>query len=340
MSIQAHEGNAGMRADDSSADVPVRYVAAVRLFALVAVTALVGCAAARHEPAVRGMVIDDPDASLSALWVGHATVLLRFGRRFVLTDPNLGGNIVVVRRVTPPSLTPSELPPLDVVVVSHLHADHFDTWTLRRISHRTELLYPHGGESYMGSVEQPTRALAPWETVEHDGLRITAVPVRHSGGRYVVDALWNHAAAGYVIEGAGRTVFFAGDTGYDPKAFKEIGRRFPNIDLALIPIAPARGGNRNHADPKEALQIFEDVGARYMIPIHFEAYYSTAVPIDEPRKVLEQEVERRQLQDRVFALRTGERWMLPDEPGKKVWVTDEKAPEPPEPPKARKTASG
>jgi L-ascorbate metabolism protein UlaG (beta-lactamase superfamily) len=151
--------------------------------------------------------------------------------------------------------------------------------------------------------------------------------VHHSGGRYVIDALWNRASSGYVIQGEGRTVFFAGDTGYDPGAFKEIGRRFAGIDLALIPIAPARGGNRNHADPKEALQIFADVGARYMIPIHFEAYHSTAIPIDEPRRVLNEQVEQRGLQDRVFALRTGERWMLPDGQGEKPWVTNEKAPE-------------
>src|SRR5205807_9689445 len=64
---------------------------------------LLGCAAAHHEPAVRGMPVDDPAASLSALWVGHATVLLRLGRRNVLTDPNLSGSIVIQSRVTPPS---------------------------------------------------------------------------------------------------------------------------------------------------------------------------------------------------------------------------------------------
>jgi N-acyl-phosphatidylethanolamine-hydrolysing phospholipase D len=274
------------------------------------------------------MPIDDPEASLSALWVGHATVLLRFGRHFVLTDPNLGGAIMVVPRVTPASLTPRELPPIDVALVSHLHVDHFDTWTLRRMSHRAEVLYPRGGESYVASISQPTRSLAPWESFERAGLRITAVPVRHSGGRYVVDALWNRASSGYVIQGEGRTVFFAGDTGYDPGAFKEIGRRFPGIDLALIPIAPARGGNRNHADPKEALQIFAEVGARYMIPIHFEAYHSTAVPLEEPRKVLAKEAERLGLEGKVFALRTGERWMLPDADDATPWVTHEKASEP------------
>lgn len=149
VSIQAHERNASMHTDDSSADLSVRYLVPVRLVALSLALATVGCAAARHEPAVHGMPIDDSDAALSAVWVGHATVLLRMGRRFVLTDPNLGGDIVVVRRVTPASLKPGELPPLDVVVVSHLHADHFDTWTLRRMSHRTEVIYPRAGESYM-----------------------------------------------------------------------------------------------------------------------------------------------------------------------------------------------
>jgi N-acyl-phosphatidylethanolamine-hydrolysing phospholipase D len=326
--MQQHARNASGRAPAASGAAPVRYVCTVRRAPLLAPLALVACAAAHHEPAVRGMPVDDPEASLSAVWVGHATVLLRLGRRFVLTDPNLGGAIVVVPRVTPPSLTPRELPPIDVALVSHLHVDHFDTWTVRRIGHRAEVLYPAGGESYMGSVEQRTRAMKPWETVERAGLRVTAVPVHHSGGRYFVDAIWNHASSGYVVEGGGRTVFFAGDTGYDPHAFKEIGRRFPAIDLALVPIAPARGGNPNHASPKEALQIFADVGARYMIPIHFEAYHSTAVPLDEPRRVLGEEVERLGLASRVFALRTGERWMLPDGEASAPWVTHEKAPEP------------
>ena len=65
-----------------------------------------------------------------------------------------------------------------------------------------------------------------------------------------------------------------------------------------------------------------------MVPIHFEAYSSTVVPIDEPRKRLGAEVERRGLEERVFALRTGERWMLPDGEGASPWVTHEKASEP------------
>jgi len=284
-----------------------------------------GCASNRLEPAIHGLPLDDPGARLSVVWVGHATVLLRFGNRYILTDPNLGGSIYVQQRVTPASLTPAQVPPCDLALISHPHFDHMDHWTLEHISHLGEILYPEGAESYLKGVRQPHHPIKPWQTVVRGPLKITAVPITHTGGRYFVDTLWNHAAAGYVIEGFGRTVFFAGDTGYDDKKFHEIGRRFPGIDLALIPIAPARGGNINHASPEEAIRIFQEVGARYMIPIHFEAYNSTVVPIDEPRRLLGEAAEKTGLTDRVFALRTGERWILPDEDGKPPWVTHEDA---------------
>ena len=91
----------------------------------------------------------------------------------------------------------------------------------------------------------------------------------------------------------------------------------------MIPIAPAKGGNASHADPEEAVHIFRDVGARYMIPIHYEAFHSTSVPIDKPRAQLLQAVDKERLHDRVFALYTGERWVEPDD-GSAPWVTREK----------------
>ncbi|TMA23472.1 MAG: hypothetical protein E6J85_01875 [Deltaproteobacteria bacterium] len=113
------------------------------------------------------------------------------------------------------------------------------------------------GEAYDDEILQPRkRSLSPWESVETAGLRITAVPARHQGGRYGVDALWNHACTGYVIEGFGHRIFFAGDTGYDARLFHEIADRFPGIEIAFIPIAPGRrkaawiaGGTRTPARP-------------------------------------------------------------------------------------------
>ena len=293
-----------------------------------------GCATARHEPAVRGLPGDDVGgASFSAVWVGHATVLMRFGLRTILADPNLSGAILVYPRLTPPSVSVRELPPIDFVLLSHMHVDHFDARTVRALGPRPIVVFPAGGEAYTASLEQRKQALKSWQTVKLGGLSITAVPVAHEGGRYAVDSLWNHAYCGFVIEGEGRTVLFAGDTGWDEKKFAAIRARFPKLDLAFIPIAPARGGNKAHASPEEALDIFAAVGARYMVPIHFEAYYSSLVPYDEPRKRLEAANEKRGLGDKVFALRTGERFVLPDAAGEEPWVSDELPPGKAEPPK-------
>ena len=290
----------------------------VRRSTCVLLLLLTGCALAYEEPAVRGMPRDDGRASLSAVWVGHATVLMRIGRRYVLADPNLGGAIITLPRETPASLQTWELPPIDVALLSHMHFDHFDAKTLRKLGSRPEVLYPKGGEAYDDEIlQRRKRGLAPWESIEVAGLTITAVPVRHQGGRYGLDSLWNHAYTGYVIEGAGRRVFFAGDTGYDPDKFREIGARFPGIDLAFIPIAPGRKEGQKdrwgHANPSQALDIFRDVGARYMVPIHFESYYGVAgADRGGPRRELKAQVERRGLDGKVFALRTGERIVIPE----------------------------
>jgi len=183
-----------------------------------------------------------------------------------------------------------------------MHFDHFDAWTLRQLGNRPMVVYPEGGEAYDDEIVQPRkRALGRWESVAVAGLTITAVPVRHQGGRYGIDALWNHAYTGYVIEGLGRRVFFAGDTGYDPAMFREIGARFPGIDVAFIPISPIRKeGKRDkwgHANPREALDIFTDVGAAYMVPIHYEGY-GVSGNSGAPRRLLAAEAKRRGLESR------------------------------------------
>ncbi len=266
-----------------------------------------------YAPAVRGLAADDRSADLSAVWVGHATVLLRIGPQRVLTDPNLNGALFVLPRQTPASLEPEELPPIDVAIVSHLHFDHFDRYTLDRLPADVPVVFPADSARYTTNLGRRKAALDAWSSVRVGGLEVTAVPVAHFGGRYGFDALWNASYTGYVIEGYGRTVFFAGDTGYDPEMFVEIRRRFGRIDLALIPIAPYRGdsGNAVHVDPAEALQIFADVGAEYMMPIHYEAYYGPFSGMFAPRRKLERLVQEQSLEGRVHAVHTGQRLVLP-----------------------------
>jgi N-acyl-phosphatidylethanolamine-hydrolysing phospholipase D len=174
------------------------------------------------------------------------------------------------------------------------------------------VLLPFGGGEYTPEFGfSDYQEMNAWMTFEMDGVRITAVPVKHFNGRYGFDAAWLGYATytGYVIEYQGKTVFFAGDTGYDPEIFREIGKKF-SIDAALIPIAPIEPHDfmkRVHADPKEALQIFEEVKAQFMIPIHHQTFVqgmdSSLTYAQDQLKPL---IAARHLQDRVLIFQIGE----------------------------------
>lgn len=227
-----------------------------------------------------------PHGSIEAYFVGHATVLLKVDDRWIMTDPVLEGTIgLIARRHVRPGIDRAHLPAIDWVLISHAHIDHLNIPSLRTLGPAGVLAVPPGVVPYL-EAPLPFHAILPvdtWASVERDGVRVTAVPARHDNGRYYIDALWSRRAhTGWIVEHHGLTVFFAGDTAYDARMFKEIGRRFPRIDLALIPAGPAgeHGLARwlqkaHHADPEEALQIFEDVGASYMIPIHHGTFFKS-----------------------------------------------------------------
>jgi N-acyl-phosphatidylethanolamine-hydrolysing phospholipase D len=280
----------------------------------LALLVLAGCVTDCHSrpPAVRGIPVDDASAPVSAVWIGHATVLFRLGEHQIVADANFSSRQFVYPRITAPSVRPEELPPVDFALVSHLHNDHFDVNALRALKNSPTIVFPRGAAGYTRGVPGTPLFLEAWEATERDGVKVTAVPARHTGGRYFFDGYWNRAFTGFVVEAAGHAAYFAGDTGYDPDLFKEIGKRFPRIDIAFVPIAPARGGNTSHASPAEAVQILQDLGARFLVPIHYEAFYSSVVPYDEPRTKLAEAAAKAGVSDRVWALHTGERILIPD----------------------------
>jgi L-ascorbate metabolism protein UlaG (beta-lactamase superfamily) len=102
------------------------------------------------------------------------------------------------------------------------------------------------------------------------------------GWRYGADRSWMQAFSGYIIEYHGKTVYFGGDTAYAPGFFQATRARFPSIDLALLPIAPIEPRDfmsRTHVDADEAVRAFLDLGARVMMPIHYDTFINST---DEP----------------------------------------------------------
>ncbi len=256
----------------------------------------------------------DENARLAVLWIGHATALVQIDDKVVLTDPVFRPTVgQFSKRLVEPGLDPKNLPPLDAVLISHLHFDHLSLGSLADIEPKVRmLLMPRGGVTYLTDFDFPVLELRPWQAWEKDGLRVTAAPVDHVGHRYGLDDPWmKEAFTGYVIEYHGIKVYFGGDSAYEQRLFVETGERFPGIDLALLPIAPIEPRElmrRFHTDPREALQVFFDLGAKRMVPIHYDTFVNSTDDVGDPLRELEAEKKKWDLGKReVVPLAVGER---------------------------------
>lgn len=258
------------------------------------------------------------DARISATWIGHATVLLQLDDKFLLTDPiftEYAGSLT--RRLVAPAIGVERLPPLAAVLVSHRHVDHLSPDSLTAIGAKAgKVLVPPGAAKDVPAGPYRIRELPRWESEEEDGLRITAVPVDHNGGRFFDRKRHSLAFTGYVVEYRGLTVYFAGDTAFAPDHFKETAARFPRIDLALIPIGPIEPHattRRNHVNPSDALEAARLLGAAAMLPIHYDTFvHSFDAPGDCVAALRRAMAEGGGFPaERVRVLRIGERLAMP-----------------------------
>jgi L-ascorbate metabolism protein UlaG (beta-lactamase superfamily) len=247
-----------------------------------------------------------PGAPARVTWLGHASFLVQLDGVSLLVDPALGKNIFGgIDRNVPAGLDLGELPPIDAVLVSHSHYDHLDLPTLQAVE--APIVAGLGLEPYFRARQLRATELGWWQETRVGDVTITFVPAQHWSRRGLFDTnetLWG----GFVIEGSAATVYHAGDSAlFD--GFAEIGARFPAIDLALLPVGAYDPGwfmLRQHMDPEQALQAFEDVGARVMVPMHWGTFKLADEPLDEPPRRLEAERQRRRLPpERVRVLAVG-----------------------------------
>lgn len=232
-------------------------------------------------------------------WIGHASFLLQLAGQNILTDPVFSERaspfaFAGPKRLQAPGIALGDLPSIDLVLLSHDHYDHCDLPTLRALRQRDDplIVAPLGLGTWLAHRGfRRWLELDWWQLHAHHALTIHAVPVQHFSGRAAFDRnqrLW----AGYVVETGAQRVFFAGDSGYS-RDFVDIGARFSPIDLALLPIGayePREFMAPVHANPEEAVQIHQDIGAMRSIGMHWGTFRLTTEPMDEPPRRLREAV--------------------------------------------------
>jgi len=274
-----------------------------------------------------GMVINDgkplsgrvKTGEIRVTWIGHSTFVIQIGNRTILTDPMFGKRASPLPGVGPkrfqrPGLRVVDLPPIDLLLVSHNHYDHLDAGTVEKIDRSTPVVVPEGLAHWFAARSFSAIHEAKWwEVSEVDGITITAVPAQHFSTRNGLTDRNSSLWCGWVIEYAGQKVYFAGDSGYSP-FFKEIGEHWLGLDLALIPIgayAPRWFMSPVHCDPYEAVQIHLDVRARQSIGMHWGTFRLTSEPVGEPPLLLNAAAKERHLaEDEFSTMSIGETRMI------------------------------
>lgn len=221
-------------------------------------------------------------AGARLMWLGHASWLVELDGLHALIDP-LFGRAALVPRAAPAPLTVDQLPPIDVLLLTHGHYDHFDAPSLRALARRfgpdLPVVLPEGlGRNLPAGLRAVE--LSWWQAVELRGVQLALVPAQHWHRRGAFDqdrALWG----GVVLRGS-RTVYHSGDTGWFG-GFSAIGEVFPAIDAAILPLgafAPRWMMKDQHMDPAESVVAWRALGARMLVGMHWGTFDLTDEPLD------------------------------------------------------------
>ncbi|MGH6912831.1 MAG: MBL fold metallo-hydrolase [Geminicoccales bacterium] len=235
--------------------------------------------------------LDGQNGADSVTWLGHASFLIRLDGCTVLTDPFLSDYASPVaplgpKRFAPPALRPEQLPPIDLILLSHNHYDHLDLATIEALpgKQRIQVVVPLRLAGYFTARGYARVQELDWHgRTEAQGLQVTALPAIHFSKRTLLDrnqTLWT----GYALQSRRRRVLFAGDTAYGP-IFAEMAPTLDRFDLALLPIGayePRVLMRGSHTTPEEAVQIAHELHAERIVAMHWGSIALTDEPPFEP----------------------------------------------------------
>ena len=255
-----------------------------------------------------------PDTGLRVTWLGHSTTLIEIGGVRVLTDPVWGSrasplSLAGPKRFQPVPVALREMPPVDIVIISHDHYDHLDYPTIRAlVKSDVPFVTSLGVGAHLEGWGIPPERITEldwWEShvLPTTGVRVTAAPSQHFSGRTLKTrnaTLWSS----FVVRSEQHCVFFSGDTGLTTE-YRDIREQLGPFDLAMLEVGawdPAWGDM--HLGPQNALESIELLDAKAFLPIHWGTFRLAMHPWDQPAEVLYE--QRSKVRTRLVMPKLGE----------------------------------
>ena len=258
-----------------------------------------------------GAIVDAVESGIRATYISHSTVLLQVDGLNILTDPVYSDRASPVsfagpRRVRAPGITLGELPPIDLILISHNHYDHLDTDTLQAILRQQPsqpvVITGLGNGALIKTLGFSDVRELDWDTgADIGGVSIHFVECQHRSGRGLFDqmaSLWGS----FVLETSAGRIYFAGDSGYSPH-FKEQGDKWGPFTLALLPIGayePRWFMADIHLNPEEAVKAHKELRSEQSLAIHYGIFQLTYEGIDAPLEDLRAALNQRGLDSAAF----------------------------------------
>ncbi len=241
------------------------------------------------------------------IWIGHSTFLIKKDGLTILTDPVFSDRASPFRRLgpkrlIPPSLNIQDLPPIDIITISHNHYDHLDIRSLKKISKKypkVVFLIPKGDLDIFDQRNiENVFEFEWWQDIDFKNHTFTFTPVKHWSARGLFDrneSLWG----AWFISSRDYSIYHAGDTGYS-KDFKETQRRLGSPKYAFIPIGaydPEWFMSASHVNPEEAIKIMQDLGAKNSYGMHWGTFTLTAEDTLDPPKRLSEAIKKKNIKN-------------------------------------------
>lgn len=255
-------------------------------------------------------------------WLGQSTFLLRIDGQTILTDPFLTNRaspvsfLGGVTRYTQPGINIENLPPIDIIIVSHNHYDHLDFHTINSLPNKleTKVAVPLGvGSIFLNSGYKDVHELDWNDKVNFGGIHLASLPAVHDSGRWLIDkdkSLWCSWA---ILTSTGK-YYFGGDTAYS-SVFKGVGEEYQSFDLAILPIGAYEPNSlmwMSHVTPEEAVKVGLDINASILVAGHWGTIELSDEPHWEPPKRFMAAAKKVGMDDeKAWVMKIGETRVLP-----------------------------